>query len=104
VDNESLARGTVKVHTRVFPLAFLLFLFRTNISIDENVVTAPWGMSDYQVNPGRHRVSVGFRYFFGRNMGGATIDVDVGAGQAVLVSYRSPFVVFSPGEISVAEV
>lgn len=91
----------VLVQTKVFPMAFLLLFFPTNITIDETTVTARWGSSFHPLEPGRHRVSVGFRYLFGQNMGENGVAIDVVHGQTVHVKYRSPFVVFGAGSIAV---
>ncbi len=97
---EAPARTGVEITTKIFPLAFLLVFYKTNVTIDGTTSTVPWGTHFYELEPGRHNIRIGFRYMLGKNMGENQIDVDVAPGQAVMVSYRSPLVVFSPGSIS----
>jgi hypothetical protein len=61
----------VLVNTKIFPLAFLLLLFKTNITIDGVTKIVPWGSSFYKLHPGKHDVTVSFRYLLGREMGEA---------------------------------
>ena len=98
--SENATRTGIRIHTKVFPLAFLLLFFRTNITIDEVTTSVRWGTSFHAVEPGRHRVSVSFRYLLGRNMGENGVTIDVSDGQTVNVEYRSPFLVTGTGLIS----
>lgn len=94
-------RTGLSIETKIFPMAFLLLFFKTNVSIDGVTRIVAWGTSFYELNPGQHQVEISFRYFFGRVMGESSIEFDVIEGQTVSVKYRSPFVVFSPGHISI---
>jgi hypothetical protein len=89
----------ISVRTRIFPLAFLLLLFKTNVVIDGVPFIQRWGTNFYGVPPGRHEVRVSFRYLFSQTMGENTILVDVVAGETTHVQYRSPFLVFLKGPI-----
>jgi hypothetical protein len=97
----ALSQTGVEITTKIFPLAFLLIFFKTNVTIDGTTSIVKWGTHFYGLEPGRHNIRVGFRYLLGKNMGENEIDVDVAPGQTVKVLYRSPLVVFSPGVISV---
>lgn len=92
-------RTGVEITTKIFPLAFLLVFYKTNVTVDGATSTVPWGTHFYELDPGRHEIRIGFRYMLGKNMGENKIDVNVEAGQTVKVFYRSPLVVFSPGSI-----
>ena len=91
----------ILVSTKIFPLAFLLLLFKTNISVDGVTSVLKWGDHFFAVPPGRHEVSVSFRYLFSSQMGKATIGVEVVEGRAATMLYRSPFLVFMGGTIKV---
>jgi hypothetical protein len=87
----------IEVRTRIFPLAFLLLLFKTNVGIDGVDRVERWGSHFYSVAPGPHQVRVSFRYLLSRTMGENTITVDVVEGQTTRVQYRSPILVFLRG-------
>jgi hypothetical protein len=89
----------ILVSTKIFPLAFLLLLFKTNVSIDGVTSVLKWGDHFFAVPPGRHEVSVSFRYLFSSRMGSASIGVEVVPGRTTTVLYRSPFLVFLGGSI-----
>jgi hypothetical protein len=93
-------RTGVEITTKVFPMAFLLLFYKTNVTIDGVTSAVPWGTHFYELEPGRHNIRIGFRYMLGKNMGESQIDVDVSSGQVTKILYRSPLVVFSPGTIS----
>jgi len=96
-------RTGVQLTTKVFPLAFLLLMYKTNVSIDGTSKIVPWGTHFFELPPGRHSGKVGFRYMLGKNMGENGVEINVAAGQTVNVAYRSPLVVFSPGSIEITE-
>jgi hypothetical protein len=91
----------IQVRTRIFPLAFILLLFKTNVVIDGVPFVQPWGSFFYSVAPGRHEVRVSFRYIVSRTMGENTIVVDVAPGKTTQVQYRSPILVFLRGPIKI---
>jgi hypothetical protein len=91
----------IEVRTRIFPLAFILLLFKTNVIIDGVPFTQSWGTQFYSVAPGRHEVRVSFRYILSRTMGENTIVVDVAPGQTTKIQYRSPILVFLRGPIKI---
>ena len=96
------AQTGISVKAAIFPLAFLLLLFKTNVTIDGVNSELAWGEHFFPVAPGRHDVRVSFKYLFWPRMGENGMPVDVVAGQVVRVSYRSPFLVFMKGKISLA--
>ncbi|MFZ0249890.1 MAG: hypothetical protein WAL61_08080 [Acidimicrobiales bacterium] len=97
---ESTATG-ILVRTKIFPLAFLLLLFKTNVTIDGATSVLRWGDHFFTVPPGAHDVRVSFRYLFSSDMGKASLSVDVVPGRTTTVLYRSPFLVFLGGSMKV---
>ncbi|HWD53905.1 MAG TPA: hypothetical protein VG346_02230 [Acidimicrobiales bacterium] len=95
-------QATISVVTKVFPLAFLLYFFKTIVAVDGASQVLPWGEHAFPVAPGSHEVSVCFKYFFGP-MGKATLSVPVAEGQTARVSYRSPLIVFMKGKITLLQ-
>jgi hypothetical protein len=91
----------IQVTTKIFPLAFLLLFFKTNVTIDGVTSVQPWGSHFFSVPPGMHDVAVSFRYIFSQAMGESRIAAEVHAGQATHVRYRSPFLIFMRGSIKV---
>lgn len=96
-------QSVIEVKTSYFFLAFLLALFKPQCSING---TQPfpigWGTTPVPVPPGRYQVEVWLPYLFLPQMGKNGAIVDVPAGGAVQVHWRSPWIVFLKGSISVA--
>jgi hypothetical protein len=91
----------IRVTTKIFPLAFLLLLFKTNVTVDGVTTVLPWGSNFYSLPPGLHEVIVSFRYIFSKTMGQNRVVVEVPPGQTIGVTYRSPFLVFMGGSMKV---
>lgn len=91
----------IMVKSRIFPLAFILLLFKTIVTIDGTPALTPWGEHFFPGPAGQHEVQVAFKYLFGP-MGANRVTVNVVEGQVTRVNYRSPFLIFMKGKISVA--
>ena len=91
----------ILVRTKIFPLAFLLLLFKTNVTIDGTTSVLEWGDHVFVLPPGEHDVKVSFRYLFSKRVGEADLTVEVVPGQTTTVLYRSPFIVFMGGSMKV---
>ena len=91
----------IQVSTKIFPLAFLLLLFKTNVTIDGVTSVLKWGDHFFVVPPGAHEVKVSFRYLFSSRTGESSLNVEVTPGRTTTVLYRSPFIVFLGGSIKV---
>lgn len=64
---------------------------------------ARWGKAQaVEVAPGPHRLTMSFPYLGRKQVGTATIDLDLGEGQIVDVTYRSPWIVTNKGSLKVA--
>jgi hypothetical protein len=100
--NDDAATGIV-VRTKIFPLAFLLLLFKTNVTIDGVTSVLPWGDHFFDVSPGVHEVRVSFRYLFSSTTGENGLKIEVRAGRTTTLVYRSPFIVFMGGSMKVVE-
>ena len=93
-------QASIVVRTKIFPLAFLLYFFKTVVTVDGTSWELKWGESVFPVAPGAHEVQVASKYIWGL-IGKNSVQVQVAAGQTVTVAYRSPFLVFMPGKIKV---
>jgi hypothetical protein len=100
--NDAAATGIV-VRTKIFPLAFLLLLFKTNVTIDGVTSVLPWGDHFFDVSPGVHEVRVSFRYLFSSKTGENGLKTEVLPDRKTTVDYRSPFIVFMGGSMKVVE-
>jgi hypothetical protein len=89
----------ILVRTKIFPLAFLLLLFKTNVTIDGDTSVLKWGDHRFAVPSGPHDVTVSFRYLHSKRVGESGLRVEVVPGQTTTVVYRSPFLVFMGGTI-----
>ena len=93
------AMGAIEVKTSFFALAFLLFLFPAKASINGSAeLNQGWGVQVYPMPAGRHQVRAWCPYFFLFKMGDVTHEVDVYPGQATVVEWKCPWLVFLPGE------
>lgn len=96
--------GAIAVRTRFLAISGLLLLTRTTVGVDGQRHRLPWGRVELPVTPGRHEVSVSFRYLR-RDQGDATLVVDVPPGQVVELGYRAPWLpVTVPGMLTVLRV
>lgn len=94
--------GTIRLTTKFFFLAFLLYLFPARAEVDEGVpIKVGWGTRDLQVEPGTHRLEVYFPYLYLRKAGRNQVEVTLQEGQTVNVSYKAPWLVFLKGKMRV---
>lgn len=72
---------------------------RVLVEIDDTRYVVGWGVNEFVVEPGHHRVTVCFRYCWG-DRGRASCRICARHGSVVELAYRSPyFVFFSRGEL-----
>jgi hypothetical protein len=69
------------------------------VKINGDMHVESWGTSYFPLEPGHHAIEIGFRYFFGANMGRAAAEFDVIAGHVVQVTYQPPAQIFAAGSI-----
>jgi hypothetical protein len=79
----------ILVRCRVHPFGLLLLFFKTTVAIDGMSHRMRWGEQFYPCAPGDHRVEVSVKYLT-EDVGHASIDVSVSAGQVVRIKYQSP--------------
>jgi len=90
--------GAIEVKSSFFVLVFLLFLFPAKATINGSAeLNQGWGVQVYPIPAGRHQVRAWCPYFFLFKMGDATHVVDVVPGQATVVEWKCPWLVFLPG-------
>ena len=97
-------QSVIEVKTSFFPLAFLLALFKPQVSINgAPPFQTRWGQTPVPVPPGRYQVEVWLPYLFFTQMGKNGVIVDVPPGGAVRVWWRAPWLVFLKGTITVED-
>jgi hypothetical protein len=94
----------IELRAKVFPLAFILYLFHPTIEINGHAAPAKWGTQFFPVAPGTHQVTVYFKYMFYANCNKASTPVTVSPGQVAVVTYKTRWLVFLSGRISVEAV
>ncbi len=92
----------IEVKAGFFPLAFLLFFCSPRIEIDGTVHKRSWGRHFFEVSPGRHQVTVYFRYLFMSRCGKNSISVNVAAGTVTHIRYYMPPWMFAKGSLKVS--
>jgi hypothetical protein len=93
--------GVIHLRCKVFPMAFLLYLCKVKVSIDngyEQIVR--WGENTLNVPPGRHHLRVWYNYITGPTNVGDLV-VDVPEGQPVRVVYKTRWMIFLPGKVEI---
>jgi hypothetical protein len=90
----------VEVRAKIIPLAFILYLLHPKIEIDGQVTKGQWGSQFFPLAPGSHTINLWYNYLFGP-ANKATIDVSVYEGQVAVVTYKTRWLVFLPGKVSV---
>lgn len=93
--------GAIQLRCKVFPGAFLLYLCKPRVAIDnsyEQIVQ--WGENTLGVPPGRHHLRVWFNYITGPTNVGDVL-VDVSEGQPARVVYKTRWMIFLPGKLEV---
>jgi len=88
--------SAIQLRCKVFPLAFLLYLFKPRCSIDggpEQILG--WGENTVPVPPGRHSVRVWYKYITGpTNVADAVFDVPP---EGLGLVYKTRWIIFLPG-------
>jgi hypothetical protein len=97
-DPQTASTG-VNVHLKIFPLGFLLLLFRPRLSVDGGPpAKMSWGKAFVPLAPGTHTLRCYLPYLWYRHLGDATTEVPVGPGAAATVQWRTPWLVFLAGK------
>jgi hypothetical protein len=96
------AGTAIEVTAKFFPLAFLFFLTKPTVTIDE---TPPQVISwrrahRFGVSPGLHTVKVAIGYMGNPNTGANSIELAVAEGATTRVSYYAPLLIFLKGSLS----
>jgi hypothetical protein len=91
----------IELRAKVFPLAFILYLFQPTIEIDGQAYPAKWGTQFFPVAPGNHSVTLYFKYLFMAQCNKAATGLTVAPGQVAVVTYKSRWLVFLPGKVEV---
>jgi hypothetical protein len=91
--------GAIAVTTKYFWAAFLLGLFKPEISINGQVAAKAWGRTVLPVPPGQYHVHVHVPYLLPSRIGSADVGITVQPGQTVEVEYRAPTIAFLNGAI-----
>ena len=91
----------IAIKAKIFPLAFLMLLFKPIIEIDGQPHEGAWSDNFFSAGAGSHSVTVYWKYLWFLASNKATINVTVTEGQAAHVLYQARWLIFLPGKISV---
>jgi hypothetical protein len=91
--------AAVAVTTKFFPLAWLLYFFKPNITVDGQPMTGTWGRNTIPVAPGAHQVHVHTPYILPTKVGKAEVMVNVGPGQTAELEYKVPMLIWARGSL-----
>lgn len=93
------AGGAIAVTTRYHWSAFLLGLFKPEVTINGQTVARTWGRTVIPVAPGQHHLHVHVPYLLPPRIGNADLPVAVHPGQTVELEYKTPMIVFMNGAL-----
>ncbi|MFC2018980.1 hypothetical protein ACFLU4_03380 [Chloroflexota bacterium] len=99
---EQLKTG-LEVKTGFFPLAWALNFCQPVIVVDGTAYRTKWGLSFFELAPGRHTVKIFFRYLSIPECGANSIDVLVEQGKVSRIRYSGPQWIFSKGSIKTGQ-
>ena len=93
---------TIEVTARFFPLAFMFFLMKPTVTIDETPPrVVSWRRTHrFDVGPGLHTVTVVVVNRGKGKIGENSIDLSVADGATTSVSYYAPLLIFLKGSLS----
>jgi Protein of unknown function (DUF2510) len=93
--------GVIQLRCKVFPGAFLLYLCKPRVAVDNTYEQLlRWGENTLEVPPGQHYLRVWYNYITGpTNV--AEIVLDVPDGYPVRVVYKTRWLVFLPGKLEI---
>jgi hypothetical protein len=89
----------IEIETSFYPLSFFLYLCTPRIVIDGVETQRPWGIHNFQLEPGMHNVRVYFHYLFMPTCGAAAANVVVQPNCVHRIKYEMGMFMFSPGTI-----
>ena len=97
------AQTGIHLNTSFFPLAFMLYFFKAEASLDGGPkAVVGWGDAWLPAAPGQHRLDVSIPYFIGGDVGKAAGMIDVPAQGAAVVKYKAPvWLIFMDGKLIV---
>lgn len=91
----------IEVTTRHNPLAWLLYFTRPTVLVDGQGERSRWGTTIIPTTPGRHIVTVFFRYLTKDRCGENSIAVEVREGQTTSIDFYMPPLVTAKGRMAV---
>ncbi|MQA09479.1 MAG: hypothetical protein GEU98_13185 [Pseudonocardiaceae bacterium] len=90
--------GRVVLHTKYFPLAFILALFKPGITINgQQGPIGQWGMNVIDLPPGQYHIQVHTNYIW--KFGNAVAPIPLNPGQQIDAYYAAPAMPFGAGAI-----
>ncbi|GAA2589019.1 hypothetical protein GCM10010435_79390 [Winogradskya consettensis] len=91
--------GAIAITTKYFWLAFLMGLFKPEISFNGQIVAKAWGRTVVPVPAGQHHVHVHVPYLIPSRIGNADQGVTVRPGETVEIEYKAPTIAFLGGAL-----
>jgi hypothetical protein len=99
-----VAGGTIEVLATHPAAAFFYSTMKANIEVDGDLSKHAWGSYSYAVAPGTHEVAVSYPWLFMSRCGRRKVEVEVGSGEKVRVTYSARFLRYAPGKIKTEKV
>ncbi|MFI5932274.1 hypothetical protein [Actinoplanes sp. NPDC051494] len=91
--------GAIALTLKYHWLAFMLGLFKPEVTLNGHPVANAWGRTVIPVPPGQHHLHVHVPYLLPPRIGSADLPVPVQPGQTVELEYRAPMVAFMGGAL-----
>lgn len=86
------------------PLAYVYDAFTPTISINGHKESRPWGIHIFNLAPGEYTISASYPWLFSKECGKGILQVRLGAGDVVRVTYVARMIRYVPGKMTVERV
>lgn len=98
---ETPKKGRIEIKTGFFVLAWFLHFVTPVIEINGKLVKKPWGISQFDLEPGEYTVKIYFSYFMMSQCGANQVRVKVEEGKTKKIIYNMPPWMLAKGKMTV---
>ena len=91
--------GRIELNLELNPLQFFLYAVTPRVWVNGHALAAKWGRQSFDMPAGMHDVFCAFPYIFKDQCCPARMSVPVHAGYVTVLSYQTPMMMFSAGNL-----
>ena len=98
-DQQQAPTSGLRINKKFFPLAWILYLFKPNVTINGYSQKSTWGETFHPLPPGSYLLRVSYPYLFSKEMSPGELMVDIAPGQVISVKYKVPVFISMKGKL-----